>query len=84
MGIGFILGSTGWLLVYLVLSYFLIQKLGLTGTAAMVVQMLLASVGMVAYGLVFWIQRKRAAAKAAKAAAPQAAGAPAAPAPAAT
>jgi len=84
MGIGFILGSTGWLVVYLALSWFLISKLNLSGSAQIVVQSLLASLGCVAYGLGFWIQRKRTAAKAAKAASaaqPVAGAAPAAPAP---
>jgi type VI secretion system protein ImpL len=83
MGIGYILGSTGWLVVYLVLSWLLVDMLHLQGSAAWIVRSMLASLGMVVYGLVFWFQRKRAAAKSAKAAAaaPGAAGAAAAPAP---
>jgi type VI secretion system protein ImpL len=83
MGMGYILGSTGWLVVYLVLSYFLVNVLHLQGTSAMIAYALLASVGTIGYGVAFWFQRKRAAAKAAKAAGavPGAPGAAAAPAP---
>ena len=80
MGIGYILGSTGWLVVYLVLSYFLVNVLHLQGTSAMIAYALLASVGTIGYGVAYWFQRKRAASKAAQAAAgPGAAGAGTAP-----
>jgi type VI secretion system protein ImpL len=77
---GYMLGSTGWLVVYLLLSWFFVDMLHLQGNAAMIVRMLLMSLGVVGYGLVFWLQRKRQAAKSAKAAAaaPGAAGAAAA------
>src|SRR5450755_2059981 len=81
MGMGYVLGSTGWLVVNLVLSWLLVDMLHLTGSAAMIVRSLLASLGFVAYGLVFWIQRKRAAAKSAKAAAAVPGAPAAAPAP---
>ncbi len=77
MGIGYILGSTGWLVVYMVLSWFFVDMLHLTGMAAMIVRSLLMSLGMVVFGLVYWFQRKRAASKSAKAAS-AAPGAPAA------
>ena len=83
MNIGYILLSTGWLVAYMALSWFLVDMFHLQGNAAMIMRTVLMSLGMLAYGLVFLIQRKRQAGKQAKAAgaAAGAAGAAAAPAP---
>ncbi len=67
MNLGYYLGPTGWLVFYLLVSWLIVDLFHVQGEMVWILRSFLASLGFVAYGLVFWFQNKRRAAKSAAA-----------------